>query len=180
MSLLTIICAKIEGQAIGVLMMDFPYNQEQEIENERETYLNTWHRQEKTSERMGAILMVFGSVLSLVLERLSVDSPEYKSITLTISIALLSGGITLLFRSRRPREERLALQFLRYEKQVRYAAFAGMGAVLLFFQGGGRPLMMIGGGLLVMLALWFQWRSIKIRHFDALFVQATKTRDLDE
>jgi hypothetical protein len=161
-------------------MMDFPYNQENENENEREAYLSTWHQQEKTSERLGAILLIFASVLSLILERFSVDGLEYKSIALAVSVGFLAGGITLLFRARRPREERRALQFLRYQSQLRNAGFAGMGAALLFFQGGGRPLLMISGGLLTILALWLQWRGMKIRQFDALFAHKVETRDMDE
>jgi hypothetical protein len=121
---------------------------------------------------MGAILMLFASVLILVLERLSVDTLEYKTMALAASVGLIAGGITLLVRSRRPSEERRALHFLRYESQVRNAGFAGMGAAYLLLQGGGRPLMLIGGGLLVILALWLQWRGMKIRQFDALFRQA--------
>jgi cobalamin synthase len=158
--------------------MDFPYNQD--YNDEREDFLNKWYQQEKSSERMGAILMIFASVLILVFERLSVDSLEYKTMALAASVALLAGGITLLMRSRRPSEERRALHFLRAENQNRNAGYAGVAAAFLLYQAGGRPLMLIGGGLLVIFALWLQWRSMKIRQFDALFAHKIDDKAADE
>jgi hypothetical protein len=158
--------------------MDFPYNRESE--NAREDYLDSWYQQERTSERIGAILLIFASAVILVTERLSVADIEYKTLALALAVGFFSGGITLLFRSRRPVEERRSLNFLKLESHTRNANLLGVGAALLFYQANGKIVFMVSAGLMMIFSFWLHWRSYKIRQLDALFARPISTKEADE
>lgn len=147
--------------------MDFPYSQENS--HAREDYIQAWYQQEKMAERIGAIVLLFAAVLMLVLEKPSPAEAEYRTFVLAAAVGCFSGGVTLLLRSRRPSTERRALVFLRPENLSRTANFASIGAVLLVWQGNGKPMLMIVAGLLFIFSLWLQWRVLKIRQFESQF-----------
>ena len=158
--------------------MDFPYNRESE--NAREDYLNSWYEQERSSERIGAILLIFASAVILVTERLSVAGLEYKTLALALAVGFFSGGISLLFRNRRPAEERRALNFLKAESHSRNANLLGVGAAILFYQADGKIVFMVSAGLMMILSMWLHWRVWKIRQFDALVSPKITTKESDE
>lgn len=141
---------------------------------QRSNYIETWYKTEKSLIRMGGVCLLFATALIAVF-----DQPG-DTYTATAIAMCLAGGITLLGLHRRARQDRTALTFLQEKQQSTRVLFAGGGAVVLITQMGTRPLALIVAGLLLIVALWSQWRVYKIKQFNQLFDDTQARGDITE
>lgn len=129
-------------------------------------FLHRWHLTEKSAERMAGILLFFASAAVIVLEA----GDEFSVLAAAFMVA---SGLTLLFRSRRPAQERRGMRFANADqtRNRAYLAAAGALAALSFGAFNSRPLLLIGSALLGILAGWYFWRTRKIQEYDALLLE---------
>lgn len=144
-----------------------------ERRQKRTEYLEKWYQTEKSSRRIGAVILFFTAAVIAVYDK---PGDGMTAFALSSSIA---GSITLLLLSRQPRTERTSLHFLKAENQSALSNYAGMAAVLLFTLFSGRPLAIIAGGILLMLSFLFQWRAYKVKQFDTLFNEEQAEQELE-
>ncbi|MDQ7027830.1 MAG: hypothetical protein Q9P01_00025 [Anaerolineae bacterium] len=140
-------------------------NPENDFTDERDAFIAAWHKLEKSIKRIGGILMLFAGGLALALDK---PADQY---TLLVAAGLFAGGLTLIFRSRRPIDEYAHLYFLQQRQLASQATMAGLAAAFLLYQGmqSNRPLYWIGALLLAALAVWFQWRAAKVTEYSRRF-----------
>lgn len=127
-------------------------------------FLQEWWLTEKAAERIAGMLLIFAGALTLVMDR------PADAVTPLAAAAFIAGGFTFIFRSRRPNKRRQSVHFASASQFTTRSAFAGFGAALAIVQGANldRALFLIAGGLLILVALWYQWRARKIRVYDSL------------
>lgn len=134
-----------------------------ESKTQSEGYIQRWYRTEKRLERLAGVLLFF--VVGIII---AFDHPVDQW-TLTAICLSIAGGLTLLFRSRRPQQARNQLRFAHKQTQIRQAIIAGLGAIILWTQWQARPLAWIVGGVLLVVAVWYQWRARQLDQLDQLF-----------
>ena len=136
-----------------------------ELRQKREEFIREWQLTEKASERIAGIILIFAGALVIVF-----DKPADQFTILAIALAI-SGGFTMIFRSRRPTDMRKPLAYIRSEVFGNRALMASLGAILGVWQGivQDRFLFLLVGGLLVLVTIWYRWRERRVQHFDSLF-----------
>ncbi|MEL6308021.1 MAG: hypothetical protein AAFR81_24535 [Chloroflexota bacterium] len=143
----------------------------QSVSEQRQTFVEQWHKREKMLERIAAVILLFAAGAIVALDQ---PGDQWTLLAITGSVA---GSLTLFMKARTPRAERTALHFLKADKQMQRSMYAGGGAILLITQMGTRPLTLIVGGMLLCVAGWFNWRAKQIQAFDALGKTATGEPD---
>lgn len=142
--------------------------------DERETYLETWRREEVKARRGGGTLLVCAGMLAFAVEQTG------DVLTATLATLLLTGGVWFLLRSGRTRIDRIHLSHLNPNQQTQRALMAGLAGAYVLYQGTqqSRPLFLIGSAVLALWAAWYQWRAMKGRGYrDLLASQQSDMQD---
>jgi hypothetical protein len=137
---------------------------------QRPIFLKGWYKREKSLERIGGVILIFGAGILLVWER------SGDQFTVLAIAGFLAGAITLFVRSQRTAEQRMGLRFLDQARQVQFSWMANIAAFYLVFQGN-RPLMWVGAGLLSLIAAWFRWRANQLEQLDRLFAPDDEAKE---
>lgn len=137
----------------------------------RSEFIDNWYKLEKSAERIAGVILLFAVGLIVAF-----DKPGDQWTALAVA-GMLSAAITIFVYSRKPRAIRTNLHFMKEQTQSQRSVIAGMGAMVLITQLGGRPLAVIIGGLLLIVAVWFQWRAYQIREFDRILEEKADKTD---
>ncbi|MCA9913410.1 MAG: hypothetical protein KC496_08665 [Anaerolineae bacterium] len=137
-------------------------------------FLQEWQLTEKSAERMAGVVLIFAAAALIALETAS------DQFTVLAAALAFAGGLTLIFRSRRMIQRQFGLRFASVDTQRNRAYMAVAGALSAVSMGAvnQRPLLLILGGLLGVLAGWFFWRAGKVQAYDAL-LQAKSAEDIE-
>ncbi len=135
----------------------------------RQAFLETWRTAEARGRRIGGLLLTFAGMLALAIEA------RGDELTALIATGLIAGGLWLIVRSGRARIDRIHLMYLQHNAQIQRSLLAGLAAVYTFYQGSvqNRPLFLLGGAVLLMVAAWYQWRAYQVRQYRTHFSNET-------
>ncbi len=129
-------------------------------------FLRDWQLTEKSAERMAGVVLIFAAAALVALETAG------DQFTVLAAALFVASGLTLIFRSRRMIQRQFSLRFASVDTQRNRAYMAVAGALSAVSMGAmnQRPLLLILGGLLGILAGWFFWRVGKVQQYDALLM----------
>ena len=139
--------------------------QHDHLRQQRDEFHTEWQLTEKAFERIAGLILIFAGALAILL-----DKPGDQFTALAVA-GFISGGFTMIFRSRRSSDKRQPLAFVRAEKLSQRVWWISAGIVIAILLGvtQDRFLFLLIAGLLTLLRFWYSWREKRIRHFDTLF-----------
>ena len=145
-----------------------------EQREQRTQLVEMWRNSEKTAERVGGLLLILATAITMILEAGTGDSLTIMQVAL-----MMAGGFTLIFRSRRSADQRKHLMFIgaHQQSQRSWMAFIGAGVLMVFAIQQGRAGFFVLAGLGALLGVWFRWRNQQVQAYDALFPKPTLNSD---
>lgn len=144
-----------------------------DVQQRREKLVDAWRQNEKRSERIGGVILIFGSALALSLQS------SGDNIAALVAALGIAAGFTLIYRSRRPAEQRRHMYFVTVRDQLQRGFGFAVGGMLALWQSNGQPVLLIGGFLALAIAGWYGWRAQQLQTYEALFTDSPRSDEVE-